>query len=564
VSPPRPAESEFLSPERTATGYRLACQTVPLGDCRVGIPPESLTAPQRAQVEGEELPVQPEPSVRGLSLRLDAPALEDSRADAGRLADALRAQWGIQAEVRELAVLRELPGQLRQAADEAGRAWHVQAMLREKEIIGVFSMNRRPLGLAFDLGTTKIAAYLVDLPSGRTLASCGSMNPQIGYGEDVIARITLAIRDEASAALLRTMASDALNAIAEDLCAEVGADPAEIVESVVVGNTAMHHLFLGLPVRQLALAPYVAAVSSPLDVKPRDLGLKFAAGGNVHFLANIAGYIGGDHVAMLLATDSDRSHGATLAIDIGTNSEICLAREGNLASASCASGPAFEGAHIRHGMRAAVGAIEHLRLREEKVEYQTIGGEPPVGLCGSGLLDAAAELVRTGVVDRHGRMGSHPRVRETDGDREFVLVSEAERSRAVGGNLSEAPGAISLTQRDVRQLQLAKGALRTGIELLLQDQAVALQEIEAVVIAGAFGTYIDVGSAIAIGMLPNLPLERFRQVGNAAGMGAKRALVSLSERRRAADLASRVRYLELAAHPRFADTFARSMLFDRT
>jgi uncharacterized 2Fe-2S/4Fe-4S cluster protein (DUF4445 family) len=436
-------------------------------------------------------------------------------------------------------------------------------MLREAEVIGVLPADRRPLGLAIDLGTTKIAAYLVDLPSGRTLASSGIMNPQISYGEDVIARITLAIRDEESAALLQTSAANALNALAEGLCAEVGADPAEIVDSVVVGNTAMHHLLLGLPVRQLALAPYVAAVSTPLDLKARDLGLRFAPGGNVHFLPNIAAYVGGDHVAMLLATDTDRSHGPALAIDIGTNSEICLARNGNLASCSCASGPAFEGAHIRHGMRAAAGAIEHLRLKGEAVEYQTVGGVPPVGICGSGLLDAAAELVRAGVVNRHGRMGSHPRVREVDGEREFVLLTEAERAGAAGYEPSESRGAISLTQRDVRQLQLAKGALRTGIELLLQNQAVGLEEIESVVIAGAFGTYIDVGSAVEIGMLPDLPLGRFHQVGNAAGMGAKRALISRTERRRAADLAERVEYLELAAHPRFADTFARSMLFDR-
>jgi uncharacterized 2Fe-2S/4Fe-4S cluster protein (DUF4445 family) len=429
--------------------------------------------------------------------------------------------------------------------------------------MGVFPEARRPLGLAVDLGTTKIAAYLLDLPTGRTLASAGIMNPQIGHGEDVIARITLAMRDEAAATSLSGMVTAALNAVAGELCASVEASAEEIVECVVVGNTAMHHLFLGLPVRQLALAPYVPAVSSALEVAARELGLGFAAGGRVHFLPNIAGYVGGDHVAMLLATETNQTQGTVLAVDIGTNSEICLARGGQLTSASCASGPAFEGAHIRHGMRAAHGAIERLRLQDDRVEYQTIGGGAPVGICGSGLLDAAAELVRSGVLDRHGRLGSHPRMRDNNGDREFVLVSETERSLASGADLLESPGPISLTQRDVRQLQLAKGALRTGIELLQQEQGVALDEIEAVIIAGAFGTYIDVASAVAIGMLPALPLERFHQVGNAAGMGAKRALISRSERRRAAELARRVRYLELAAHPRFADTFARSMLFDR-
>jgi uncharacterized 2Fe-2S/4Fe-4S cluster protein (DUF4445 family) len=351
-----------------------------------------------------------------------------------------------------------------------------------------------------------------------------------------------------------------LNQAITEMCAETSAEPEHIVEAVLVGNTAMHHLFLRLPVEQLAKAPYVPAVSAALDVKARELGLHIAPGAHVHLLPNVAGYVGADHVAMLLATNVAHAKGVVLAIDIGTNTEVCLINHGLMTSTSCASGPAFEGAHIRHGMRAANGAIEHLRLTDGQIEYQTIGGAPPVGLCGSGILDVLAQLCQAGVVNASGRMGEHPRVREIDGDaqrhgtREFVLVSEEEQDGE--------RAAITFTQKDVRELQLAKGAMRTGIETLLANNGLEAQDIDQVIIAGAFGTYIDVESAITIGMLPRLPLDRFRQVGNAAGMGAKLALISKSKRLETQDMDHRIGYVELAADPGFMKTFAQAMYLE--
>jgi uncharacterized 2Fe-2S/4Fe-4S cluster protein (DUF4445 family) len=262
--------------------------------------------------------------------------------------------------------------------------------------------------------------------------------------------------------------------------------------------------------------------------------------------------VGADHVAMLLATEVGQAKDVVLALDIGTNTEVCLANLGVMTSVSCASGPAFEGAHIKHGMRAARGAIEHVRLVGDRVEYQTIGGAPPVGVCGSGILDSLAELYRAGIVDVKGRMGDHPRVRAgtEGGGREFVLVGEEERA---------GQGAITITQKDVRELQLAKGAVRAGIQILLDGQGISEEEIDRVIIAGAFGTYIDVSSAVAIGMLPRLPLDRFQQVGNAAGMGAKLALVSRSKRAEAQEIARRVSYIELATEPGFTEVFAQAM-----
>lgn len=569
MSEPTSREAAFLSTQELAAGYRLACQTIPLSDCKVSVPPESLTAPQRTQVEGIELQASPEPVVTIHTVRLPPPSLDDLRADDARLLAALAEQCpGLDdgtALTVDLAALRQLSPQLRDANPQ-GATWHARVALRGQEIVAVLPPDRRILGLAVDLGTTKIAGYLVDLETGETLASQGMMNPQISYGEDVIARLAYAKDAPEQAAYMQELIVDALNQMAAELCAgariEPAASTADILEVVVVGNTAMHHLFLQLPVEQLARAPYLPAVRTALDVQARDLRLQIAPGGYVHLMPNIAGYVGADHVAMLLAVDIAQVSGVVLALDIGTNTEVCLANHGQLTSLSCASGPAFEGAHIRHGMRAANGAIEHLRLVDNRVEIQTIGDAPPAGLCGSGILDALAQLFEVGVVDARGRMGDHSRVRGDGARREFVLVGE-------DGSLDTPPSAtndwaaITFTQKDVRELQLAKGAMRTGIQVLLETHGLSHQDIDQVIIAGAFGTYIDVESAIAIGMLPPLPLDRFRQVGNAAGTGARLALISTTRRREARALAERVGYVELAAIPSFARTFAQSMYLGR-
>jgi uncharacterized 2Fe-2S/4Fe-4S cluster protein (DUF4445 family) len=542
VSEPVPSEGAYLSAQQLAEGYRLACRAIPLRDCRVRVPPESLTAPQRTQVEGEEITIIPEPPVSTYLLQLPAPSLEDLRADAERLMEALVEQHGIIAAKADLGALRDLSPRLR------SEDWQVRVAVRDGEIVAVLPPEATPLGLAVDLGTTKVAAYLLDLETGETLVAEGLMNPQIAFGEDVVARIASVTREPSEAARLQGLVTGSLNEAVADMCGQIGAEPAAIVEMVVVGNTAMHHLFLQLPVQQLATAPYVPAVASALDVKARDIGLRIAPGAYVHLPPNIAGYVGADHVAMLLATEVAQAKGVVLALDIGTNTEICLASHGRLSSLSCASGPAFEGAHIKHGMRAANGAIEHLRLAGDGIEVQTIGGGPAVGLCGSGILDALAQLVQADVVDPRGRMVQHPRVRDDGGSREFVLLERDD----------DRP-AITFTQKDVRELQLAKGAMRTGIEVLLRSNGLGADEIDEVIIAGAFGTYIDVASAITIGMLPRLPLDRFRQVGNAAGMGARLALISRSKRAEARELARRVWYIELASDPQFNQTFAQAM-----
>ncbi|MFW6102076.1 MAG: ASKHA domain-containing protein [Chloroflexota bacterium] len=549
VSKPTPNEHAAFTPQELKEGWRLACQTYPTNNCKIAVPTESMTTPQRVQVEGLELKVSPEPSVRVYQIKLSAPSLEDSQADADRLLEALNQQHKLRCTKIDIGALRTIPDRLR------SWKWKSQAVVRNGEVIALHSPTNRQLGLAIDLGTTKVAGYLIDISSGQTLAAKGIMNPQISYGEDIISRITTVVHSPDNAATLQKLAVDATNELCTDLCTEAGAKPEEILETVVVGNTAMHHLLLRLPVKQLILSPFVPAVSQALEVRAEELGLNIAPGAYVYLLPNIAGFVGSDHVSVLLATDVWQGKETIMALDIGTNTEVSLIYKGKIATTSCASGPAFEGGHIKYGMRAATGAIERLRIDGGKIQYQTIDGGSPVGICGSGILDALAQLYLAGIIDDGGRiLDNRPRVRAYKGQREFVLVSKEER---------KGKPAITVTQNDVRELQLAKAAIRTGIQVLLERSGCAEDDIKQVIIAGAFGTYIDVSSAVAIGMLPPLPLKRFRQVGNAAGMGAKLALISLESRAKAEAVASRVSYIELASSPSFQPTFMQASYLGR-
>jgi uncharacterized 2Fe-2S/4Fe-4S cluster protein (DUF4445 family) len=544
VSEPTANEKAVFTPEELHQGWRLACQAYAKDGCRIEIPPGSMTAPQRTQVEGLEIGIEPSPLVCAYRVSLSPPSLTDLKADADRLLEALHLQHGVACDRIDGEVLVGLSPSLR------SWNWECQVAVRGHEVTAIAPWPSPHLGLAVDLGSTKIAGYLLDLRNGKALASKGMMNPQISYGEDIISRIETATSSPQERAKLQRLAAEAIDQLAGDLCAEAKVKAENILDAVVVGNTAMHHLFLGLPVRHLALSPYVPAVSMALDFKARDLGLRFAAGAYVHMLPNIAGFVGGDHVAVLLTVKTAGIQGLTLALDIGTNTEVSLIDGDRISSVSCASGPAFEGYQIKHGMRAGKGAIERVRIQGGKIQYQTIDDAPPVGICGSGVLDAMAQMYGAGIVDRGGRIqDNHPRVRDVNSHREFVLVAMEE--------LDGQP-AIVITQQDIRHLQVAKAAIRAGIQVLLESHDGADKDIQNVIIAGAFGSYIDVSSAMTIGMLPSLPLSRFHQVGNAAGMGAKLALASRAMRIDAQTLASKVHYVELAVAPRFSDAFIQA------
>ena len=546
VAPPNLTETAELGEEQVELGWRLACQAEVLGDVRVHIPPESLATAQRTQTEGHSLPIELAPAAHAVTeVALTPPGLDDLRSDAARLRDALN----IPDLTFPTSVLRTLSPDLR------AQDFQASILLRGASVVGVRPRGSAALGFAVDLGTTKLAAYLVDLASGETLGAAGAMNPQIAYGEDVMARIRHAVGQAGGAEQLRRAVVQALNELAQRLCEQAGRSIQDIADAVVVGNTAMHHLFLGLPVEQLGLAPYVAAESAALDLPARELGLALAPGANVHLLPNIAGFVGADHVAMLLGSGLPEQQGNVLGMDIGTNTEISLIAKGKHLACSTASGPAFEGAHIRHGMRAAPGAIEKVLIHDGQLRLQTIDGRPPVGLCGSGILDMVAQLRKAGLINAKGGftgLAADPHLRQSDHGLEFVLVTAAENQGAE----------ITFDRKDITEIQLAKGAMRAGVRILLDKAGIREDELDKVVIAGAFGTYLDVQSGIDIGMFPRVEKERFAQVGNAAGAGARMALLSTEKRAQAVRVAQHATYVELSSEPSFSATFARSLLID--
>jgi uncharacterized 2Fe-2S/4Fe-4S cluster protein (DUF4445 family) len=538
-------EMEKLGPELLSTGHRLACQAIPESHVTLEIPPESLTSSQRVQIDGREIAVAVDPLVQPFDL-----AVETSQR--GVLQHAIQQAAGSDVHFAK--------GSLEQLAETARQfAGRFRAVVNKESspptLVGVLPAKSRIFGLAVDLGTTKLALYLVDLETGRTVAQRGLMNPQIAYGEDVISRISYASHGGGAAQRLQRRVIETLNQTLREFCNELSISPEQIVEMVVAGNTAMHHLFAGLPVQQLGQAPYLPATTEPLHLAARDIGLQIATEAAIYTPPNIAGYVGGDHVAMLvgIGAGSLKSGPPFLAIDIGTNTEITLSVRGRLLTCSCASGPAFEGAHIRHGMRAAPGAIERVLFERGNIQIYTIERRLPIGICGSGILDAIAALLDAGVLESRGnfRKGAE-RVRQNGNGGEFVLVDAPN---------SGSDGEIVLTRQDISEIQFAKAAIRAGIEILLEVSGVDASALEQFIIAGAFGSYLDVQSAVRIGLFPAIPLGKFRQVGNAAGIGARQMLVSNSQRRLGESLAKQVEYVELANHPHFQDKFAQSLFF---
>lgn len=546
-----------------------ACCIQPRSDLTLEVAPRSLAPIVRADVrthgghEGEEAPLPLEPSLTAVELALPPATLQDLASDADRLRRGLAEQpEPIQPTTIDWAANAALPSVLRQ------HGWQVQARLRQAEAGGPLSVASvaRPgaplLGLAVDLGTTNAAAFLVDLASGRRLASLGLENPQVAWGADLISRINHAIKEPDTAEALRRAAVGAIQSLAHDLARAVGAQVTDIADAVVCGNTAMQHLLAGWPVAQLGRAPFVAAALEPVDVAADRLGLALGPGAALHLVPSIGGFVGGDHVTALLATEAIwQAPGVTLVMDIGTNTEISLVHDGRILSASCPSGPALEGGHIGSGMRAAEGAIERVEVVADALRLQVIGAVVPVGLCGSGVLDALAAFVGAGWIDARGRIvaGRHPCIAEVDGARAITLAEETEeRHRLIP--------AVRFSQHDVRAVQLAKSAIRTGVKLLCAEAGLDESQIDRFVIAGAFGAYIRVESARAIGLLPPLPLapdgtSRFEQVGNAAGLGVQQMLSSRERRARAAQIARQARYVELSTRSDFQKTFLQHIGF---
>ncbi|MBK8901068.1 MAG: DUF4445 domain-containing protein [Anaerolineaceae bacterium] len=549
ATPPNPDEEFILSDLERQQGERLACCTFARSDLTIHVPRESLITGQRLQIASNLREIAPDPMIHAYPVTLTPPTLEDIRPDFTRLLVALAEVHGLTELSADTAVLRTLPATLR------NNNWQVTALVRDHAVVGVVAGEKRPLGFAVDLGTTKIAAYLVDLATGEDLASAGAPNPQIGYGEDVISRLNHVSRHPEGGRVLASKVQETLHDLLQELTDQAGVSLEQIAEACIVGNTAMTHLLLQLPVRQLATAPYVAAVGTSLTVPAAELGLPMAPGATVYIPPCIGGFVGADHVAMILACDLDEGNKTSLGVDIGTNTEIAIRKPGLsfLTSASCASGPAFEGAHISDGMRAASGAIEKVRITATSVELTTIDDAPAVGLCGSGIVDATAELYRSGLINHRGRFDQgNVRVGNGRFGAEFCLVPASK---------SGSSRDVLITQKDVNEIQLAKGAIHAGLQILLEATNTPPEAVDEVIIAGAFGSFLNVQSAIAMGLFPELPRAQYRQVGNAAVIGAKWMLISRQARQRAEQIARNTSYNELTTYPKFGRKFALGMLF---
>jgi len=548
LSPPTASERRVLGKD-LADGFRLACQAKVLGKVVAEVPTASLRRNQRILSGGTARKVPLDPTVRKYPLQVPEPSLRDQRTDFERLRDAVGdGRIGV-----DITTLRKLPEVVR------GHGFRVTAVVADGTLIAVEGgdTSDRCFGVAFDIGTTTIVGYLMDLGTGEEVEVSAGMNPQVACGDDVISRIGYVMEHGDGLDRLHRNLIEALNEHIADLCRKAGVAPEEIYLICVVGNTCMHHLFLKLDPRNLAATPFVPVISDPLVVPAERLGLDVHPQARVLVLPNIAAYVGADIVGGILATGLWERRNPCLLVDIGTNGEIVLSAGGRIMACSAAAGPAFEGARIRYGMRGAPGAIDRVAIGT-KVVYTTIGGERPRGICGSGLVDAVAEMLRVGVLDPSGRIRSpeefegpgniRKRIVEGENGYDFVLVP------------SEEGESIRITQKDVRELQLAKGAIRAGIEVLKNEMGVQDRDLE-ILLAGAFGNYIDRSSALRIGLLPPVDLERVVPVGNAAGQGAKLALRSKEEFKRAQEITREVSYVELSARPELMEYLAEYMLF---
>jgi len=543
-------ERIVFSDDEVGKGYRLACRAIigKSGTITVEVPSESRAGLQRLLVSGVETRIEFEPAVRKYVVEVGRPTLKEPRSDVDRLLDALSGQGETRIEKICLDALRCTPHVVR-----GGEPKVTITIWKNKEIISVEAGDKQTklYGFAVDVGTTKLAGYLVDLDLGTIVAAMSSSNPQIPYGEDVISRMSFIMKDAKGLSQLQTLVIKEINRLILEACKRAHVTPNQVHEVTVVGNTAMHHIFFGIYPGYVALAPYPTVLRDSIDVKARDLGIDINPCGNIHGLPLIAGFVGADAVADILATQMYTSEDIAMMIDIGTNTEIVVGDKNKLTACSCASGPAFEGAHIKNGMRAATGAIERVYIDPDtfKIGYETVDNAKPSGVCGSGVVDAVAEMLRRRVIDSSGKIKTElglPNVRVKNRIPELVL---AEASETASGH------EIVITQEDVRQIQLAKAAIYSGISILMRQLHIKGGDISKIFIAGAFGTYVDPQSARVIGMYPDIPLSRVQFVGNAAGSGARMALMSIDMRRKAEEISGKVHYIELGADSNFQNEF---------
>jgi len=549
-------DARTFTPRELDDGWRLACLVQATRDHDVVVPP--LTTRPKAATVGVGRQVILRPAVQKRYVELAEPTLEDQRPDLDRLLEAIDDLE----PVADLHALRRLPRVLREAD------FKVTAVVVDEALVDVEPGDTTAVrhAIAFDLGTTTVVATLLDLVTGTPVAVASMLNKQQPFGGDVISRISATMLDPAALGRLQDAAGQTLSELAEQVCREGGVDPQHVYEAALAGNATMTALALGVDPEPLGVAPFVQTTATPPAVLASEIGLALHPGARVALFPALGAYVGGDIVAGMLATGMDRDKRVRLFIDVGTNCEIVLSDGERILSTAAPAGPAFEGGAIRCGMRAAEGAIEVVKLAPDNpdVELGVIGDVPPRGLCGSGLVDAVAELVKLGLLDASGRFVTDDVAKEvapeladrlTHLGQERVFVLHRER---VDADPSEG---VVLTQRDVRELQFAKAAISTGWTLLMEELGLEHRDIQQVLLAGSFGSYLSAASAVRIGLVPQLPVLRIVAAGNVAGEGAKMALLSIRERAGALALLEEVTYVELSDRTDFNDRFVDLLAF---
>jgi len=548
-------DTKAFGEEELERGWRLACRSHADGNLVVDVP-ALVTRPKAATV-GVGRQVILRPGLQKRYVELDEPTLADQRPDLERIRDALD-----DLELRvEAGVLRRLPKVLRESS------YKVTCVVSDELLIDVEpgDTTERLHAIAFDLGTTTAVATLLDLTTGTPVAVQSVLNRQQPFGADVISRISRTMLDPDALERLHGLAGETLQQLAEEVCREGDVEPEEVYEVALAGNATMTALALGIDPEPLGVAPFIMATRSYPDLPAAELGLRLHPLARANVFPALGAYVGGDVVAGLLATGMNRDKRLRLFIDVGTNCEIALGSAERLVCTAAPAGPAFEAAQIRCGMRAADGAIEVVRIADDALELEVIGDTEPLGICGSGLVDAAAELLRAGLLDPSGRFVANEtaatisprlsrRLVELDGgERVFVLHWKGEEG--------EVANAVYLSQRDVRELQFAKAAIATGWRVLVEELGIEESEIQQVLLAGSFGSYLSAASAVRIGLVPRLPMPRIVSAGNVAGEGAKMALLSMQERHAATALLEEVEYVELSDRGDFNDRFVEQLAF---
>jgi uncharacterized 2Fe-2S/4Fe-4S cluster protein (DUF4445 family) len=530
-----------------AQGWRLACLVRTVTDISIDVPP--LTTRPKAATVGVGRQVILRPAVQKRYVELAEPTLQDQRTDIQRLLGAID---DIEATV-SLASIRTLPTVLRASH------FKVTAIFIDQQLIDVEPGDTTSVryGIAYDLGTTTVVATLLDLNTGTPLAVKSMLNKQQPFGADVITRISATMLDPTALNRLRTLAQATLAELTNEVCDEAGINPAFVYEVALAGNATMTQLLLGIDPEPLGVAPFIMASADYPDVDASELGITVHPGAKAVILPSLGAYVGGDIIAGALASGMDRDKRLRLFIDVGTNCEIIL---------GAPAGPAFEAASIKCGVRAASGAIETIKIVDGDFVIGTIDDAPPIGICGSGLVDACSCLVQVGLLDHSGRFVNDaialeiapqlaPRLLQREGERVFVLTWGKEE-----GDLSDC---VFLTQRDVRELQFAKAAIATGWALLLEEFGVQESDIQQVLLAGSFGSYLSPASAIKIGLVPKLSVLRIISAGNVASEGAKMTLLSAQERHGATALLDEIEYVELSDRSDFNDKFVDRLAFPK-